>query len=159
MESINKTLYIEQFPLDTSEDKLQEIFSLFGTISSIDIPHFPPEHPLCQGYQKPKSKGYAFLEFLQKSDAERAFKFFNGLENILSLSQSIESVVEDDTKDDLRNKILHKTEYRSLMPLRVMMKQKYLELEQRYEEQRLKSLIKSAKLSEYAPYLWVDLFV
>lgn len=137
-----KTLYVENFPLETTEETLHKLFNYFGKIKRVELPTFASEHPLCKGLPRPKTKGYAFIEYDKQTDADKACNFFNTLENIMYKSNT--DYV--DTNNSLRTVILDNLEFKNFRCLRVMSKEKFTDMTRRYNEQRLISLIEVAKL-------------
>ena len=63
---INKrTIYVENLSSNISNDNLKKMFDSFGEISYISLPKFKSTS---------QSKGFAFIEFKQKSSAKNAVK-------------------------------------------------------------------------------------
>ncbi|MCC7004716.1 putative DNA binding domain-containing protein [Candidatus Nomurabacteria bacterium] len=58
-------IFIENIPFDCSEEDLENLFSKYGEISSIQIP---------KSYYTGKSRGFAFIEFDKKSSVQAALK-------------------------------------------------------------------------------------
>lgn len=148
MESTNKTIYIENFPLDTREALLHKLFSHFGRIKHLELPTFDINHPLNKGLPVPKTKGYAFIEFSSLGEAENAIKFFNDLENILHEPEK--DVGDDlkncqDSKNSLRAKLLNSLEYKSVIKVRVMSKKFYSSVMLRYKEKKQLAIVMAAK--------------
>lgn len=141
MENNLRTLYVENFPLETSKTTLTKLFNNFGKVTRVELPTFSPEHPLCKGLPRPKSKGYAFIEFLKQVEARRAQEFFNNLDIILH-----KDIENTQGMDEICNKIIYNLEYRNLRYLRVMTKEDFTNLTNLYTGQRLSSLIEAAKL-------------
>lgn len=153
MDTSFRTIYIENFPLNASEKLLQRLFVNFGPIKHIELPTFEPEHPLCRGLPKPKTKGYAFVEFTKKDAADKACDFFNDLDYIKMAAQihngeNVRTVVEGWKLEDpsLAQSIVQNLEFRRLLLLRVMPKKQFQELSRAYNEKRLHSLIGAARL-------------
>lgn len=150
MDVSSRTIYIENFPLNTSENTLSKLFKNFGKIKRIDVPTFEPQHPLCRGLPKPKAKGYATIEFTSKDAAEKALEFFNDLNYITQIfdDKASESTKNGDEQPDslLRNKIVNNLEFKNLLLLRVMSFRTFQDLKERYNEQRFQSLVRAAKL-------------
>jgi RNA recognition motif-containing protein len=57
-----RKIYLGNLSYDVTEERLREGFSRFGAIQSINIPHNPHG----------RSRGYAFIEFAESAEAERA---------------------------------------------------------------------------------------
>lgn len=144
----SSSLYIENFPLNTTEATLTKLFSHFGKVKRIELPHFEPEHPICRGLPKPKSKGYAFIEFMSKGDAEKAYIFFNDINHIVHVDDrsSIVKYQDHSELDTLRIKIMQNLEFKSLLLIRVMPRQKFQELTRHYHEHKFQSSVRAAKL-------------
>ena len=139
---------MENFPLNTTETVLKKLFSKFGTIKRIDLPTFNPEHPICRGLPKPKVKGYAFIEFSSRDEANKATTFFNDLTFIQFNKQNIPNADSQLKGDDheLRIEIWQNLEFNELLNVRVMPKQTFQDLSDRYNDQKFKSLVRAAKL-------------
>lgn len=167
-----RTVYVENFPLTTPVSLVQKLFGNFGHVKGVDMPTFDQTHPICRGLPKPKSKGYAFIEFSHENEAQRACQFFNDLTYILSASVrldhqdsqsfvsqslSIEEIKEalsrrrqvDDKigeSEDLREKVLSNLEFKKLLLVRVMMKKEFQKLSEHYNQMRFQSLVRAAKM-------------
>lgn len=154
MDTSFRTIYVENFALGTSQKLLERLFNYFGPIKHIDLPTFEPEHPLCRGLPKPKSKGFAFVEFKQKEAADKACQFFNDLDYIKMVAQlqrdgtlstpECDIQASQNTMD--RMKIIQNLEFRNLLLLRVLPKRKFQELSRGYNEKKLQTLVGAAKL-------------
>lgn len=131
-----RTVYVENLPLATNEIILKEAFSVFGKIDKLDLPTFGPEHPLVKISKRTRNKGYAFIEFTDVQSVQRACDHFNDINNILRYD--IKS--KRDT-DDPPTEVSDRFE----LLLRVMPKQRFLTLSNRYEEQRFRSMVNAAK--------------
>lgn len=152
MDTSFRTIYIENFPLNASEKLLERLFSKFGPIKHINMPTFEPEHPLCRGLPKPKTKGYAFVEFSKRGDADQACRFFNDL-NYIKLAARLFNGGDIRDYDELAcesspttQSIIQNLEFRKLLLLRVMPKDRFQELSKQYNEKKLQSLINAARL-------------
>ena len=66
---MSKRLYVGGLPYSVTSDKLREIFSEFGDISSCDV--------ITDRYSG-NSKGFGFVEFVNEKDADEAIKKLNG---------------------------------------------------------------------------------
>lgn len=173
MDGPSRTLYIENFPLNTTSGLIHKLFAHFGPIKGVDLPTFDANHQMCRGLPAPKAKGYAFVEFANPEDAQKACKLFNGLSYILAaasklLGQSkLTAKIEESLADkaaaasagtsialdrdghsmaDLKQTILSNLEYRKLLLIRVMTKHKFQTLAARYNELRLQSQVGAAKM-------------
>jgi RNA recognition motif-containing protein len=62
-------LYVGNLPYSTSEDDLRDLFSQAGTVSSVSI---------VTDRDSGLSKGFAFVEMGNQSEAENAIQMFNG---------------------------------------------------------------------------------
>lgn len=142
MEIDSRILYVENFPLETSKTTLIKLFTNFGKVTRVEVPTFLPEHPLCKGLPRPKSKGHAFIEFLKQDEADRARKFFNNLDIILSSNNTNNNL----EMKDICSGIVCNLEYKNLRCLRVMTKEDFTNLSKLYTHQRLSSLVGAAKL-------------
>lgn len=149
------TIYVENFPLETSETTLRKLFQNFGKICNITIPTFPTEHPLCKGLAKPKTQGYAFIEFASIDHANMACDFFNDLKIVLCINNDSVYTNELNEKNDkmtehshyeLMMKIRDNLEFRNLTLLRVMPMKNFNTLKEVFKEKRMMSLIGAAKL-------------
>lgn len=148
MDITSRTIYVENFPLETTRSLLDRLFGNFGTIENIELPTFGPEHPLCRGLAKPKTKGYAFIEFGSLDAAKHACSFFNKLDFILrdDLSEDHKTKKTKLDTDELVNKISDNLEYRRLLNVRVMTKEKHQEMVKRFGDMKFQSLVKTAEL-------------
>ncbi|MDW7771988.1 MAG: RNA-binding protein [Desulfobulbaceae bacterium] len=61
-------IYVGQLPYSVTEDELKTIFSEFGEISSVNI---------IKDKFSGKSKGFAFVDMPNNSDADKAIKALN----------------------------------------------------------------------------------
>jgi RNA recognition motif-containing protein len=68
-ESMDTKLFVGNLSYDTSEDDLRTLFSEAGTVSSV---------MLITDRDTGRSKGFAFIEMGNQSEAEQAIKRFNG---------------------------------------------------------------------------------
>lgn len=142
-----RTIYVDNFSLDISEQTLAKLFSTFGKIKHIDLPIFPAEHPLNRG--QTKNKGYAFIEYNSIADACKADAFFNDLKLLSYLYSAelpddrTESIGDNDKT--LLKRISNDPNHKLIYYCRVMMKKNFTTLTDRFEEERLQSLIKAAK--------------
>ena len=146
MDANSRTLYVENFPLTTTEVSLQRLFANFGKVNHLNLPKFDSTHPICRGLPVAKSKGYAFVEFATKDSADSANTLFNDLNFILNSSNgdtcSNAKLNEQLVAEKLRNNL----EFKQLLQMRVMPKKRFQELTDRYNEQRFNSLVRAAKL-------------
>jgi RNA recognition motif-containing protein len=66
---MEKKLYVGNLPYATTEEDLRELFSQAGTVATVD---------LIKDRDTGNSKGFAFVEMANQSDAEKAITQFNG---------------------------------------------------------------------------------
>lgn len=133
-----RTIYVENVPLDTKEIILKEVFCVFGKIDKLDLPTFGPEHPLTKISKRTQNKGYAFIEFTDRQSVKRACDHFNDINNILRYD-----IKSKDNANEPSTEVSDRSKEFSL--LRVMPKQTFLTLSNRYEEQRFHSMVNAAK--------------
>lgn len=57
-------IYITNLPFNTNEDEIEKLFSAYGVVTNIQIP---------KNFETKLAKGFAFVEFENKDDAEKAF--------------------------------------------------------------------------------------
>jgi RNA recognition motif-containing protein len=62
-------LYVGNLPYSTTEDKLRELFAKAGTVVSVSV---------ITDRETGRSKGFAFVEMSNQSEAEKAIQMFNG---------------------------------------------------------------------------------
>jgi RNA recognition motif-containing protein len=62
-------LFVGNLSFDTSEEDLRNLFSQAGTVTSVS---------LIKDRATGRSKGFAFIEMSNQSEAEQAIKLFNG---------------------------------------------------------------------------------
>jgi cold-inducible RNA-binding protein len=62
-------LYVGNLPYSTTEDKLRELFTKAGTVTSVSV---------ITDRETGRSKGFAFVEMSNQSEAEKAIQMFNG---------------------------------------------------------------------------------
>jgi RNA-binding protein with serine-rich domain 1 len=63
-------VHIGQMTRNVNKDHIQEIFSVYGTLKGVDVPT-DRAHP---NY----IKGFAYIEYENPDDAEKAIKYMNG---------------------------------------------------------------------------------
>jgi hypothetical protein len=68
--SVDRTVYIENFPDDINHDCIHSLFSRVGNVMYVSLPRFSESRVL---------KGFGFVEMQNKEDAERAERELNGL--------------------------------------------------------------------------------
>lgn len=66
---MEKKLYVGNLSYATTQDELQELFSQAGTVASVE---------LIKDRDTGQSKGFAFIEMSNQSEAEKAISTFNG---------------------------------------------------------------------------------
>ena len=62
-------IYVGNLSYDTKEDELKELFAQAGTVASV---------ALIKDRDTGQSKGFAFVEMSNQSEAEKAIQMFNG---------------------------------------------------------------------------------
>jgi len=62
-------IYVGNLPYDTTEENLKELFAQAGTVASV---------ALIKDRDTGQSKGFAFVEMSNQSEAEKAISMFNG---------------------------------------------------------------------------------
>lgn len=73
-------LIVRNLAWDTTEADLRATFLKFGPIQAIDLPTAPSKLPTEEGKPAPppRARGFAFVWFMVKKDAERAMEAVNG---------------------------------------------------------------------------------
>ena len=61
-------LYVGNFPYDTTEEDLRNLFAQAGTVEAIN---------LIKDRASGRSKGFAFVEMTNQSELEKAIQMFN----------------------------------------------------------------------------------
>ncbi|XP_017006136.2 la-related protein 7 [Drosophila takahashii] len=72
----DKTLYVEALPANATHDWLKEVFSRYGPVAYVSLPHYPGTR---------KIKEFAFIEFEKSGSVEKAVKAFAQIQGVLSL--------------------------------------------------------------------------
>ncbi|XP_022208701.2 la-related protein 7 [Drosophila obscura] len=72
----DRTLYVEALPANASHDWLKEVFSRYGPVAYVSLPHYPGTK---------KIKEFAFIEFERSTSLEKAVKAFAQVQGVLSL--------------------------------------------------------------------------
>ncbi|XP_017064050.1 la-related protein 7 [Drosophila eugracilis] len=72
----DKTLYVEALPANASHDWLKEVFSRYGPVAYVSLPHYPGTK---------KIKEFAFIEFEKDGSVEKALKAFAQIQGVLSI--------------------------------------------------------------------------
>ncbi|XP_017055640.1 la-related protein 7 [Drosophila ficusphila] len=72
----DKTLYVEALPANASHDWLKEVFSRYGPVAYVSLPHYPGSK---------KIKEFAFIEFEKSGSVEKAVKAFAQIQGVLSM--------------------------------------------------------------------------
>lgn len=62
-------IYVGNLPYDTTEDDLRDLFAQAGTVAAV---------ALIKDRDTGRSKGFAFVEMSNQSEAEKAIQTFNG---------------------------------------------------------------------------------
>ncbi|KAH8330025.1 hypothetical protein KR074_007242, partial [Drosophila pseudoananassae] len=72
----DKTLYVEALPANATHDWLKEVFSRYGPVAYVSLPHYPGTK---------KIKEFAFIEFEKSSSVEKAVKAFTQIQGVLAM--------------------------------------------------------------------------
>jgi len=72
----DKTLYVEALPANATHDWLKEVFSRYGPVAYVSLPHYPGTK---------KIKEFAFIEFEKSGSVEKAVKAFAQVQGVLSV--------------------------------------------------------------------------
>ncbi|XP_034489891.1 la-related protein 7 [Drosophila innubila] len=75
----DKTLYVEALPRTATHDWLKEVFSRYGAVAYVSLPHYPGTR---------KIKEFAFIEFEQSASVEKAVKAFAQVQGVLSMEHT-----------------------------------------------------------------------
>ncbi|XP_034119555.1 la-related protein 7 [Drosophila albomicans] len=75
----DKTLYVEALPRTATHDWLKEVFSRYGAVAYVSLPHYPGTR---------KIKEFAFIEFEKSSAVEKAVKAFAQVQGVLSVEHT-----------------------------------------------------------------------
>lgn len=75
----DKTLYVEALPATATHDWLKEVFSRYGTVAYVSLPHYPGTR---------KIKEFAFIEFEKSAAVEKAVKAFSQIQGVLSVEHT-----------------------------------------------------------------------
>lgn len=75
----DKTLYVEALPRTATHDWLKEVFSRYGAVAYVSLPHYPGTK---------KIKEFAFIEFEKSSSVEKAVKAFAQVHGVLSVEHT-----------------------------------------------------------------------
>ncbi|EDW00135.1 la-related protein 7 [Drosophila grimshawi] len=75
----DKTLYVEALPATATHDWLKEVFSRYGPVSYVSLPHYPGTR---------KIKEFAFIEFEKSGSVEKAIKAFAQVQGVLSVEHT-----------------------------------------------------------------------
>lgn len=70
-------LIVRNLPWDTTEADLRATFLPFGALQSVDLPTAPSKYGETSN-SRPRLRGFAFVWFLSKKDAEKALESVNG---------------------------------------------------------------------------------
>ncbi|XP_016948773.1 la-related protein 7 [Drosophila biarmipes] len=71
-----KTLYVEALPANATHDWLKEVFSRYGPVAYVSLPHYPGTKRI---------KEFAFIEFEKSGSVEKAVKAFAQVQGVLSV--------------------------------------------------------------------------
>ncbi|KAH8327444.1 la-related protein 7 [Drosophila kikkawai] len=72
----DKTLYVEALPANATHDWLKEVFSRYGPVAYVSLPHYPGTKRI---------KEFAFIEFEKAGAVEKAVKAFEQIHGVLSV--------------------------------------------------------------------------
>ncbi|EDW82415.1 uncharacterized protein Dwil_GK25140 [Drosophila willistoni] len=72
----DRTLYVEALPANASHDWLKEVFSRYGPVAYVSLPHYPGTK---------KIKEFAFIEFERTASLEKAIKAFTKIQGVLAM--------------------------------------------------------------------------
>ncbi|KAH8356636.1 hypothetical protein KR084_010978 [Drosophila pseudotakahashii] len=72
----DKTLYVEALPANATHDWLKEVFSRYGPVAYVSLPHYPGTK---------KIKEFAFIEFEKSGSVEKVVKAFAQIQGVLSV--------------------------------------------------------------------------
>jgi cold-inducible RNA-binding protein len=89
-----KKLFVGGINFNTTEDVLKEAFSYFGKIVKLR---------LIRDRETGKSRGFAFIVFLNESDAEKAKNAMNGVEldgRMIGVKDAKDKVRNDESKSE-----------------------------------------------------------
>ncbi|KAM8720708.1 hypothetical protein ACLKA7_006705 [Drosophila subpalustris] len=75
----DKTLYVEALPRTATHDWLKEVFSRYGAVAYVSLPHYPGTR---------KIKEFAFIEFEKSASVEKAVKAFAQVQGVLSVEHT-----------------------------------------------------------------------
>ncbi|ALC49164.1 CG42569 [Drosophila busckii] len=75
----DKTLYVEALPATATHDWLKEVFSRYGAVAYVSLPHYAGSR---------KIKEFAFVEFEKAASVEKAVKAFAQVHGVLSVDQT-----------------------------------------------------------------------
>ncbi|KAL7742580.1 hypothetical protein ACLKA6_007555 [Drosophila palustris] len=75
----DKTLYVEALPRTATHDWLKEVFSRYGAVAYVSLPHYPGTR---------KIKEFAFIEFEKSASVEKAVKAFDQVQGVLSVEHT-----------------------------------------------------------------------
>lgn len=145
MTSLQKSIYIENFPLETSSHVLKNLFSSFGEVNQIDMPTFPPGHILNADRKNLISKGFALIEFKRLEDASRACEFFSDIGLIREILTRSTDSDSNQTADKIY-RLIQDTNCKQILSCTVIPKYLYIELNKQYQQQRFQSLTRAAKM-------------
>ncbi len=93
----NNKLYVGNLPYSLTNDKIAEIFSQFGQVTSGTV--------ITDKFSG-RSKGFGFVEFASEADAQKAIDAMNGKElegRTLVVNVARPMVKRDDRRDDRRS--------------------------------------------------------
>ena len=104
----DSTIYVERLPANADQHWIRSTFGSFGRIEYIKIPHFRHNNNIM---------GFAFIEFSEPEDAQKALKHFNSLS---SEDNNQTPVQTDSDMDQISNSSqITKTEPKSDVELKI----------------------------------------
>lgn len=85
------TIYVQNLPLDANHDWLSSIFSEYGNVAYVSIPHYK---------HNKKIKGFAFVEFDTSKEAKKCIKAFKKIGCLLPSHTNPDELLSITTFDD-----------------------------------------------------------
>lgn len=92
-------LIVRNLPWDTTEADLRATFLPFGALHSVDLPTAPSKYGETSN-SRPRLRGFAFVWFLSKRDAEKALESINGKPLSRAPSAGKGQKAQEQKKDD-----------------------------------------------------------
>ncbi|KAH8274225.1 hypothetical protein KR018_009076, partial [Drosophila ironensis] len=72
----DRTLYVEALPANATHEWLKDVFSRYGTVAYVSLPHYPGTS---------KIKEFAFIEFERTGSMEKALRAFSQVQGLLAM--------------------------------------------------------------------------